>query len=164
MEFTVKEALAEFFAVRNDTICYIIVCFGIGAVLAAVCAMIEKNGVGRLVRGLLERGAQSPLEAVSLNELGLGKSPACRFALRKNSPLWYLISCDVKTAKKAERLLYIPPQNTERAKTAYRKKGNSPWMLALCLVLIALCVFLLLLAEPHLKEFAKGVFEKFGAR
>lgn len=159
-----KEALAEFVAARNDTICYLIVCFGIGAVLAAVCAMIEKNGVGRLVRGLLARGAHGPLEAVSLTELGLGKSPACRFALRKSSPLWYVIACDIKTAKPAERLLYIPPQNTERAKTAYRKKGNGPLMLVLSILLIALCVFLLLLAEPYLKEFAVGVFEKFGSR
>ena len=45
-----------------------------------------------------------------------------------------------------------------------KKYGFIPLLLALCLVLIALCVFLLLLAEPHLKEFAKGVFEKFGAR
>ena len=59
MEFTVKEALAEFFAARNDTICYIIVCFGIGAVLAAVCAMIEKTEWGALCAAFWSGGRKA---------------------------------------------------------------------------------------------------------
>ena len=72
-----KDALRVFFETRNDTMCFVIVCFGIGAIVAAFAAFAEKNGVGRLVRYLLQSGATDPDSAQTLKSAGLAGSPFC---------------------------------------------------------------------------------------
>lgn len=162
-----KDALRVFFETRNDTMCFVIVCFGIGAIAAAFAAFAEKNGVGRLVRYLLQSGATDPDSAQTLKSAGLAGSPLCRFALRRRSPLWYVVSSVACTGEGnclANRQLYIPPEHVQRAQHAYRGKGSGLGAVLLTIVLVLLFVALLLFIEPYLVQYGKDVFEALQSR
>ncbi len=63
-----------------------------GILIAALYIGYQKSVVGRLVRALIEKGCDSPENALTLEQLGLEKHARIRAALKPKSTLSHMIS------------------------------------------------------------------------
>lgn len=159
------QTVQDFVQSHNTTASLVIVCFCAALVIAAVASVIQKKGVGRLVRSLLKSGAQSPETARTLREAGLADSVLLQFALRRGSMLHRTVStapCGEKTAR-CDRPLYIDPAQKERAEHLYRARGSAVGAILLALVGAAVLCVLLVWLYPVAIDLYSTVFAGFAA-
>lgn len=149
-EITVKEYQNIKFD-QSDAATVRLVIFGlcIGAVLASLLTLYQRNVPGGFVRALLAAGALSPEGAKALSELGYEKNALVKFELKHNTVLQKTVL--TLTAADGTARYYIPEEQKYRAETRFESKGNGPLQFALTVVLaIGLAILLLKLIPPVL--------------
>ncbi len=148
-----------------------------GIILASAISMFQKRTLGDLVRAIDRESAYSPEGAMTLAELGLLRASAIKYNLRRGTALRHIVRCveeEAHNASQAEKRaafeaqeankgkawreipyrinfesdhFYIPEDKVYGAGSQFDKKGSSPWMfvltIVLCVVLAALCCVLL---------------------
>ena len=121
--------------------------------LGAIAATMDKLFCQRMVKALLNRGAQTPENAVSLDELDIRGKWYLKGALKEGKPLRKMLAIPETLsvpAKAAEIPFYLPEENRYRAETRY-ENGRHPIMnLFIVGIALLLTVFFVLFAVPEL--------------
>ena len=145
-----------------------IVVFGmfIGVLIAALYIIYIKNVVGAFVRKLLAEGCLSEETAKTANELGYGKNPLIRAALRGTMTRGTVFSVLPKAEEGreseqgektrapkaptfAETRFYIPEDKKYAAELRFRTRGSGWPTFFVVLVLSIACVFLIFAILPY---------------
>jgi hypothetical protein len=144
--------LARFFTGSDTTVASIVWPIVLGAFIAVVIGIINKRTIGKLIKKLLEAGANSPENAISLEECGLSKNGYLRYATRSTSTLMNLISAT------DDKKLYISEEKSFRAETTYvSDRASLKVIIAAAIILIAAGILLNNVA-PKLISFATEIF------
>lgn len=129
----------------------IVFCLIAGILIAFFWNFLTRLLFGRLVAGLMEKGAESEESAVTLEELGIKNVGLIRFALSRKSTLSKLVGVKLPDGE-GERKYFLPSEKRDKAKSIYGAQQGTLLSLVIALVLIALLVVLLTYVLP---EFAK---------
>jgi len=139
----------------------------IGVTLGAIAATFDKIFCQRMVKALLERGAQTPETALSLRTLDIRGKWYLRGALREGKPLRKVLAIPETAAwetKTAEIPFYIPEEKRFQAENRFNA-GHRPIMtLILACVLMLVTVFFVLFIVPELLTMLDNLvgFVKYG--
>ncbi|MBQ7780353.1 MAG: hypothetical protein IJ404_07655 [Clostridia bacterium] len=144
--------LAKLLTGDNITTASIIWSIIIGAFIAVVIAFINKKTIGKLVDKLLALPADSEENAVTLDEIGLGKKGSLRYALRPSSTLSSIVK------KTEDGRLYIQEDQQYRAEKIYTQSRLSVLTLILSAIILIVAGSVLLNVLPDIVEIVKGAF------
>ncbi len=160
-----------------------------GALIAVIVALYNKRYIGEVARKIIQSGANSPENAKTLDEFGLGKSLLAGHALCKNIVLRRFAKCveEEDFYREQNRLreeheqsgngkkfkettypiyaktahFYIPEESRIKAEIRFEKKGSG-WGSAVFSILIICIVFVVLLFTlPLLLEKLNDVIGSF---
>ena len=106
----------------------------IGATVAGIAVLVMRASLGKFVRKLLDAGADSPENAKSLSDLQIRESGSLRTALKGKGPLGAVVR---STGEDVPRY-YIPEDQSQLARSKFRKEKLSLPLVLLCLLLLAL--------------------------
>lgn len=129
----------------------IVFCLIAGILIAFFWNFLTRLLFGRLVAGLMEKGAESEESAVTLEELGIKNVGLIRFALSRKSTLSKLVGVKLPDGE-GERKYFLPSEKRDKAKSIYGAQQGTLLSFVIALALIALLVVLLTYVLP---EFAK---------
>lgn len=133
----------------------ILLSFVVGIVIASIAMIYHQMFLGGIVRKILENGAHSPENALTLEQLNINsKNIFVKFALRDNSTFRKIV---IKTE---ENKYYIPEERRIREEIRFRKKGNGFSGVILALIVFILAAFVLLTVIPWLIDEATNIFLK----
>lgn len=146
------------------TVDFIAVSVFIAATLSTVFVYLNKNVVGKVVRALIAREANSPESALTLSELGLHKNLLVRSALKGKNGLRKLVneagdrivmlpdgSSYSERDKKldlASARFYIREENRIRAELRYSTKGSDIFMLIISIIVYFGIAWLIVILVP----------------
>ena len=154
----------------------------LGIVLASLLALYEKRVIGKFVRTILQRGALSPENAVTLSDLGYERNPFIRRTLRGKTALSTLVYMPGEdhglpedpepdeelhpipairgkidlTSKNAK--FYIPAPLRHRATIRFEQHGTHVMGVVVAILIFAAVAILLLWGLPKVIDFVSGVF------
>ncbi len=151
----------------------------IGAAIACVAMVYNKQSLGKIVRKLAYDGCTSPEKAKTLEELGFAKSYTVKNAVCRNVTLRRFVKCveeeefyaaqaaaaegssaDKKAAyyidTKTDRF-YLPEELRIRAEIRYERKGSGKISAFLAIALLAVALVLVLLFLPQLLGAANDI-------
>lgn len=120
-----------------DSIAFIIYCLVIGIICAFVSSLFTRGVIGKLVDRLIEEAADNPINAKTLDELGVKCGFILRYALTHKTVLSCLVSCDDEKEALEKRHLYIFPENQIKAQSLYGRQKLSPWSIVVAIVLFS---------------------------
>ena len=151
----------------------------IGVVIAFIGSYYSNNYLGKFVQKLISSGANSPENALTLEQIGSHKNPIIAFSLREGSVLRKTVlvaqnekaeeseeeieSEKSKKIKKSEKenvrtlSFYIPEDKQDKAKNRYRTKGNGIISLIISIAFSFIILMLLLIFGPWLLGFVDGI-------
>ena len=104
-----------------------------GVVVACIIALIMRRALGSFVRKLLESGADTPENAVSLSDLGVKETGYLRSCLKGRGPL----STVVSATEESPARYYISEKNVPHAKSKFKKESFSLPLIIVCVLLLA---------------------------
>lgn len=139
----------------------------IGVMLGVVAATVDKIFCHRMVKALLEKGAQTPEAALPLNALDICGKWYLRRALREGKPLRKVLAIPetaAGTVKAAEIPFYLPEEKRYQAENRFNP-GHRPVMtMILAGVLLLVTVFFILFIVPELLTMLDNLvgFVKYG--
>lgn len=138
-----------------------------GVMLGAIASTVDKLFCHRMIRSLLERGAQTPETALCLDALDIRGKWYLRRALKTGKPLRKMLAVPESIpadAKTADIPFYLPEEKRFQAENRYAN-GRHPIMdLFLIGVLLLVTVFFVLFIVPELLTMLDNLvgFVKYG--
>ncbi|MBQ8402027.1 MAG: hypothetical protein IJX14_08860, partial [Clostridia bacterium] len=93
-----------------------------GIMLGAIYATVDRLFCQRMVKALVQRGAQTPEAAAALTDLDIKGKWYLRHALKEGKPLRKMLAIPetmTEPASPAEIPFYLPEENRYRAETRY---------------------------------------------
>lgn len=124
-----------------------------GIVIGATVATIDKLYCGRMVKALVEKNAQTPETAVTLDTLDIKGKWYLRRALKEGKPLRKMLGVGDESGdkKKPEEIpFYLPEENRIKAETRYENGRRPIFTLVVALLAMLAVVFFVLFAVPEL--------------
>lgn len=123
-----------------------------GVVIGATVATVDKLYCGRMVKALVEKGAQTPESAVTLDALNIKGKWYLRRALKEGKPLRKMLgNHEVPDKKKVGEIpFYLPEENRIKAETRYENGRRPIFTLVLSILAMLAVVFFVLFAVPEL--------------
>ena len=148
----------------GSTLEKVVLSIALGFMIAMFVILINKRGIGRIARKLIERGANTPESALTLEELGiraLGAGPALRdpgSLLRRSvrvapenaddSPERALKSGEVSTAR-----FYVPEEDRIAAEVRFDARNTTLPIAIVGIIAIGIAAYLCIKYIPQLLEF-----------
>ena len=129
----------------------IVFCLIAGILIAFFWNFLTRLLFGRLVAGLMEKGADSEENAVTLDEIGIKRAGIVHFALSRRSTLSRLVGVKLPEGE-GERKFFLPAEKADKAKSIYGTQQGTLLSFVIALLLIALLVVLLLYVLPKFAE------------
>lgn len=138
-----------------------------GIMIGVIISTFDKLFCLRMVKALLERGAQTPEAALPLNALDIKGKWYLRGALKEGKPLRKMLAIPETAAeikKAAEIPFYLPEEKRFQAENRY-ENGRHPIMtMFLCGILLLVTVLFVLFIVPELLTMLDNLvgFVKYG--
>ncbi len=123
----------------------------LGVFIAVIISFINKKTIGKLVDKLLSLPADKEENAVTLDELGLGKSSALKYALRPSSTLSKIV------LKTSDNRYYIPEDKAYRAETTFSAYKVRIWTVVIAAVLLVAAGIGLSKLLPYIMELISAI-------
>lgn len=160
----------------------------VGVAIALIVNVFTKRVLGEMVRKLLAEEVTSEASAKTLEELGLGKNPFLRHAVKGNVSLRRVVYCreeeeflreEEKQRESAdspkkfkykpfriqpkEHHFYIPEEQRDTAAVKFENKGTSFVALGILLLVLLVGLIAVLFALPHLMEWLDRLVGSIGS-
>ena len=145
----------------------IIWALAIGFVLASAMALFYKRYMGNFVRTLLAKKIDAPEKAMTLSELGYGRNPFVRMALKgKTAYSGLVFEKDEQVEYRGDSVVpairrkvncdtarfYIPRVLFPRAEIRYEKKGTHVMALIVGIIAFFACAMILIYYMPTFRD------------
>ena len=153
--------IPSLWAETGSTLEKVVLAIAIGFIAGSIIMLYNKRSVGKLVRAIIERGANSPATAVTLGDLGVRPrgslrdpaSPVRRLidvAPEKEGdpPNRRLTASEVSTAR-----FYIPEENRVRAEIRYDAKNTTVPIVIIGIIAVGVTAYLCIRYIPVLLKF-----------
>ena len=134
----------------------------IGFIIAIGITLYNKIVLGKLVRALIEKGANSPENALTLGDVGAA-NPLIKLALRRGSSLRRVVRLagesseekakeDIKAGK-----FYIPNECMRRASKVYDKPETSVFSVLLAIIAFMIIAMVAFIAIPDIVQLISNI-------